>query len=254
MTSAGPRKSEEGGLGEDVTGMLVREDFACFWIFDGVSDNHILKNETGEYFSSRLLAQSIAWAMQTQLSNINGEGFDLKITFEKACEMALESLQEKINKLTSTEKANLITMIRNREIPTIATTALVGLLSKQGDLKIYRIGVDKFVALPQGKLVDPKKDGSIVDRIAFALDMDKTGQLTVKATPINDHAQYFQSLNNVTTVIGATDGISNTLLNWLKAQKNLDFANPTVRKMVANNRDQTHDDKSLCIIQIKALN
>jgi uncharacterized membrane protein YciS (DUF1049 family) len=253
MTSAGPRKNDEIGLGEDVTGMLVREDFACFWIFDGVSDNHILKNDTGEYFSSRLLAQSLALGLQMQLSNINFESFDLQMALEKACTQALKNIQEKIDKLLISEKKQLLNAIQKGDIPTIATTVLVGLLSKQGNLKIYRIGVDKWLALPNGQLIDPKKDGAITDRIAFSLD-ESNGQLVVKMAQINDLARYAKSLDNISTVIGATDGVSSTLLNWLKAQKQLDLANPNIRKIIANNRDYTGDDKSLCIIQLKQLN
>ena len=74
MVTAGPRKNfmenaKEGdfGLGEDIAGTLVMRDKVYFWVLDGTSDSPILKknDDKEEYFSSRLLAQTIAWELQS---------------------------------------------------------------------------------------------------------------------------------------------------------------------------------------------
>lgn len=261
MMTAGPRKkfmSEPGAdvdLGEDVCGFTLKEDKVLIWLLDGTSDLHCLKNPVThqDYFSSRLLAQSVAAKLKLFVEKNSGESID-KVILKILDEVKVNWLIS-INALPDAEKEILSKNIDNDNLPECATTVLVAQLRLDGRLTVYRSGDSKMFLynLQDDRLTHLQtelagKNEESNDRIFFRLGKNKHGSFDLLS---NQPEFEIANQENIQTVIGCSDGIGKLTEHTLQHQ----YANnpDAIKAEIANQVQGTADDKSLCIFQIKSL-
>ena len=261
MLTAGPRKkfsNEENAdidLGEDVSGFAHFGNKSLFWLLDGTSDSPVLKNpETKrEYFSSRLLAQSLAYHLQNEFEKYNNFNSLVNTAIEKTkiewCETLL--------KLPVTIQNKLKASIRKNISPICSATLVLGQLDLNGNFEGYRIGDSKILLYEKENMAmtrvvtsfgeKPKEDN---DRIFFKLALDKENNLTIK---YNKQPRYsIEKQENINTLIAISDGIGTVSETQLKL--NYPKAANIIMKELPKFPNNTFDDKSLCILQIRKNN
>ena len=135
MMTAGPRKKRmselnaDKDLGEDVCGFILKGDDILTWLLDGTSDFYCLRNPVThrEYFSSRLLAQSIARELKNHFGEGRMEAFDQTMT--TIINDVKSNWMKAISLLPDSEKDVLKNNIKSGNFPECATTVLIGGLS-----------------------------------------------------------------------------------------------------------------------------
>lgn len=256
MMTAGPRKkalSDPGSdvdLGEDICGCQVYGSEVYCWVLDGMSDMDVLKDETGkEYFSGRLLAQSLA----TRINNA------LPIA-EKTALSALVDLvildvktdwNMRLQQLSGNEKEKLRAAIAGKNYPFCGTTLLLAALTLDGDFNSVRFGDSKmllFGTSTHGLLL---RDSVLADKetatpsIFFKIDVQPGGELRVDSNPVKPEivaAQQIQAL------IGFSDGIGAATEAFLRSYAGDPEA---TRNEISSQVQGTRDDKTLCFISIR---
>jgi hypothetical protein len=251
MVTAGPRKNfmenaKEGdfGLGEDIAGTLVMRDKVYFWVLDGTSDSPILKknDDKEEYFSSRLLAQTIAWELQFACtSNKTRKSIEI---LKEAIESTQIDLKSNIDELSGKDKEGLIQKLKIQNNIMCSTTVIFGSLDINGNLDVSRIGDSRIVTKPAHKQED--KTGR-----AFAILINNGDFFEVAFNPIDDTKFQIIEMSGVETVIAMSDGISKLSEKWLNAIPKLNLSDINIRRTIAQTQQLTCDDKSMCIIQIR---
>ena len=254
MVTAGPRKDftndpSEGdfGLGEDVVGLMTVRNSTYFWILDGTSDSN--KIYTGankrEIFSSRLLAQSVGWNIQKVFKDYPFEA-NSKLLLLKALEQVEIEWNKRIKGIKESEKKSLIDKLLEVKSMQCSTTILLGNISLDGKLDVCQIGDSKLIATPS-PLSPPKSKG----RFFANLSLDSDHFLKIVFNDLEDAESLQFTAENIHTVIAMTDGISSNTESWLRVQKDIDFTNTQIREVLASRKENTQDDKAICIIQIK---
>lgn len=251
MMTAGPRKSFpenaiEGdfGLGEDVAGALVQSDKVYFWVLDGTSDSPVLKmnNNKEEYFSSRLLAQSIAWELHDECSKWPEKKSILML--KEAIEATQVDWRSRIESLSETDKEALIKKLNIYQNIMCSTTVVFGSLDINGNLDVCRIGDSRIVTKPPHNKED--KAGRV-----FAILIDNGDHFELSFSPFEDAKCQSIEMEGVETIIAMSDGVSKLAEKWLNVITKLDFSDIKIRRTMAQMQHSTCDDKSMCIIQIK---
>lgn len=263
MMTAGPRKKfmsepdADKDLGEDVCGFVAGKNNVLFWVLDGTSDLHCLKNpgDNREYFSSRLLAQFLAQKFRNSFTEKFEEGFDEVVA--KCIEEVKQEFLERINDLPDDEKFFLKKYIENKNFPECATTLLIACLSLPGDFISYRSGDSKmllFRALAQNEfeMVETplsEKNEQSNDRLFFRLMLTENGKFDIYC---NKPDREIIREKNIHSAISFSDGIGiNTELLLKEEYKK----NPQlVRNEIIYQVQSTGDDKSICFIEIKEEN
>jgi len=253
MSTAGPRKNfnedaHEGDydLGEDVVGCFTRKDKTYFWLLDGTSDNPIFKTEDkNELFSSRLLAQEVAWHIQKILWNnynnaeLNSEDI-LKLSFHNI----QKNWNEKFENLSENDRQLLLDILKDKKQMIVSSTVIFGIIDLNGNLDVSRIGDSKIVTNPANEF-DENTGRLFV--IAFRPEEDET--IKIDLNPFEDtRFQHFKQ-ENVESLIVASDGISRNTIKWLNIVP-FDFRDENLRKTISAIKHKTCDDKAMCIIQI----
>lgn len=251
MVTAGPRKNfnenakdSDFGLGEDVAGTLVMRDKVYFWVLDGTSDSPILKknDDKEEYFSSRLLAQTIAWELQFACT-ANKARKSIEI-LKEAIENTQVDLKTNIEELSDKDKEGLIQKLKIQNNIMCSTTVIFGSLDINGKLDVSRIGDSRIVTKPAHKQED--KTGR-----AFAILINNGDFFEVAFNPFEDTKCQIIEMEGVETVIAMSDGISKLSEKWLNAIPKLNLSDINIRRTIAQTQQLTCDDKSMCIIQIR---
>lgn len=257
MLTAGPRKNfneqpAEGdfGVGEDVAGLICKKEWVYFWVLDGTSDSEKIKvlhpkrpNEQIELFSSRLLAQTIAWNIQQVLRQPEAAAINPKYILHTAIAETRQEWQEKIEQLSVSSQLSLRELLRQRKNMQCSTTVLFGKLSIKGELEVCQIGDSSILTHPPLQQEIQSRDRqfallSLGQYDDIVLKFNKTQSHNIKQDPVH-------------TVLAMTDGISYHTQNWLKGLTSIDFSHPHIRKILAQQRPNTQDDKAICIVQIK---
>ncbi|HEX7904864.1 MAG TPA: hypothetical protein VF487_13390 [Chitinophagaceae bacterium] len=257
MMTAGPRKkpmnepNSDKDLGEDVCGFVTVGDQLLVWLLDGTSDLYCLRNPVNkrEYFSSRLLAQSIARGLKTHFL-INKLG-SLDEAMIKVLTEVKNDWMHTIKNLPESEKNVLKNNIRQANFPECAATVLVGRLSLDGTLNVYRSGDSKMFLFADNRnfLNTSLGDKNVKsnDRVFFRIVSDQAGEPDILHNqPLFESNSY----SHIETMIGFSDGIGKeTEEQFQKA-----FAkNPEeVREEIMYQLQGTEDDKALFIIEIKS--
>ncbi|MDB5141447.1 MAG: hypothetical protein JWQ66_160 [Mucilaginibacter sp.] len=260
MVTAGPRKNfdtdaKEGdyGLGEDVAGFIIQKDKAFFWVLDGTSDSDKLTkpilttdNQEVEYFSSRLLAQSIGWNLQQLIRDELPSKFNATLLLQQAIKTTESEWKNKITALDKSDHEALLNALQDRNgVLQCSTTAVFGVLCLDGRLDICRIGDTKIIAYPSSNNF-ARSTGR-----QFVTLQQKDDGVSLSFNEFNDVRSQNIQLNGIKTLLVMTDGISNQMETWLKNSNNINFSDRNTREIFAQFKQKTYDDKALCIIQIK---
>lgn len=261
MMTAGPRKKpmsdphSDIDLGEDVCGFISDSNGVFVWLLDGTSDDYPLKNPLSnrEYFSARLLAQSIGDGLRNKFTGSQHDSFAnmLQQTIE---EVKVNWLQT-INALPDEEKEMLRRNITNKNFPHCSTTALIARLQKNGSLDAYRVGDSKMLLFS----VSPDNDWNVVDtslaeknengadRIFFRLELKEDDNFDIVS---NGNLEYdIEAANNVHTMICFSDGIGLETEQSLKQDYKADPVK--TKRQIMYEVQGTGDDKSICFIELK---
>lgn len=253
MMTAGPRKkmNVDRDLGEDVCGFIMKGNEALMWLLDGSSDffDPLLNPENKrEYFSSRLLAQSLG----RKLRNL--------ITLEKAAslETVVDNITKEvkedwllnINSLPETEKNILRKNLKDGIQPDCAATVLIARLTVDGDLKICRTGDSKLLSFigKAGKIDVDTALASKNDKIgpvSFLMNLDQNNFDII----IRKSKPEITERTNVLSVIGYSDGIGKATEKTLIEDYPVDAEK--ARNEIISQLQGTSDDKSMFIIEIK---
>lgn len=259
MMTAGPRKPMKNSamtdmdLGEDVCGFIMKADEVMVWVLDGASDYTCLRDPVSkkEYFSSRLLAQSIARKLKPHFASANFESFD-KTLLTMLSDVKTNWL-ELVNSLRESEKAILKEDIRSGGVPECSCTAVVGRLTLNGDLDVYRTGDCKLLSYAasgnQKVLVDSSlstKNNSSFDWIFFRMILTENDEFDIQ---YNQPLFEIVTLQHIQTIIGFSDGIGQVTQETLK--KEYPKNSEAMRNEIIYQLQGTGDDKSLFIVEIK---
>lgn len=259
LMTAGPRKkpmnesNSDKDLGEDVSGFVMAGNEILVWLLDGTSDFYCLRDPVSkrEYFSSRLLAQSIARKLKASFSRNRSEALDTTVNI--IINEVRSDWMKVISGLPDPEKSVLKKNIDGGNFPECAATILVGKLSLEGDLTVYRsgdckmilfTGTDKNRSVLNTTLADKNEKSN--DRIFFRLIVTENGELNlVHNTPLFEIVRH----HNVQTMIGYSDGIGSKTEQLFR----LGYAKDPegVREELIYQMQGTEDDKALYIIEIK---
>ena len=257
MMTAGPRKKpmnepdSDKDLGEDVSGFITVGDQLLVWLLDGTSDLYCLKNPVNkrEYFSSRLLAQSIARGLKSHFTIDKSESLDAAMA--KVLSEVKNDWMITIKNLPESEKSVLKNNIREGNFPECAATVLVGRLSLDGTLNVYRSGDSKmFLFTDNSNFLDTplgSKNDLSNDRVFFRIVAGQQGEPDiVHNQPLFETNSY----SHIETMIGFSDGIGKETEEQLQKA----FANNPegVREEIMYQLQGTEDDKALFIIEIKS--
>ncbi|RDC62688.1 protein phosphatase 2C domain-containing protein [Adhaeribacter pallidiroseus] len=260
LLTAGPRKKymsdpeADKDLGEDVCGLVTNQQQLLLWVLDGTSDQYCLRHpiDKKEYFSSRLLAQSIANKLRmafTQLSTTS-----LEQVLNQAITAVKTDWLRHLQDLPPEEQTVLQANILNKNIPECATTLLFGTLSLAGNLTAYRSGDCKMVLYTQphqnqaALLETPllAKNEASNDRLFFRLIINPAGEFDIlHNTPKFEIIQHSQ----VHALAAFSDGIgleTETRLREL-ADKSLE----SMREDIIYQLQGTADDKAICFVEIR---
>lgn len=257
MVTAGPRKNfnehpAEGdfGVGEDVAGLICKREFMYFWVLDGTSDSEKIKvvhpkrpDQHIELFSSRLLAQTIAWNIQQALRHPEAAAMTTEHILHTAIAETQEEWKEKIEQLSVSSSLSLRELLRQRKNMQCSTTALLGKLSIHGQLEVCQIGDSSVLTHPPLQQTIQSRD-----RQFALLSLGHLDNIILKFNSTQSHKI---EQDHIHTVLAMTDGMSYHTQNWLKELTNIDFSHPHIRKILVQQRPNTQDDKAICIIQIK---
>ena len=260
MMTAGPRKkfmsepNADKDLGEDVCGFVAGKNNVLFWVLDGTSDLHCLKNpqDNREYFSSRLLAQFLAEKLRDSFKEKYEEGFDDVVT--SCIDEVKKEFLEQINNLPEDEKFFLKKYIDNKNFPECATTLLIASLSLNGDFCSYRSGDSKMLLFgpPEENELDmvetslSEKNEQSNDRLFFRLMLTEKGQFDIHYNRPNHE---IINKKNISSAISFSDGVGMRTEQLLKEEYK---RNPQlIRKEIIYQLQSTGDDKSICFIEIK---
>jgi len=255
MMTAGPRKklNVDKDLGEDVCGFLMAGDEVFFWLLDGASDyfDPLVNPETKrEYFSSRLLAQSIARKLRSHYAERKMEAFEQ--TMATAVNDVKTDWLKSINSLPETEKRVLKNNIKDGIQPDCATTVLIACLSLGGELNVYRSGDSKMLVYSSAGGQKAYIDSSLstkndkIGPVSFLLGLTPTNEFDII---IRQSKSEIIKLEKIQTIIGFSDGIGKETEKALI--KEFPLNTETVRTDIIYELQGTGDDKSLCIIEIK---
>jgi len=247
MSTAGPRKNfnedaNEGdyGLGEDVAGCFTRKGKTYFWLLDGTSDNPIVKTEDGnEIFSSRILAQEVAWHIQKILWTDNND-----VSSRDILKLSVQDIQknwsDKFKELSENDKQILRGILKDKNQMLVSTTVIFGIIDLKGNLDVSIIGDSNIVTSPSNEFKEN------TGRLFIIASNDS---IEIASNPFEDMRCLHYKYENINSLIVASDGISKNTIKWLNNIP-FDFREEGIRKTVLAIKHKTCDDKAMCIIQI----
>lgn len=261
MVSAGPRKrplnepEADKDLGEDVCGLLMMPNEAVVWLLDGTSDFYVLRTpgDHREYFSSRLLAQSIGRCIRNYF--IDPRPVALADAMHAIIEEVRLHWVDLVNRLPAGEVEVLSKNIAAGNCPECAATILVARLSITGALDVYRSGDCKALLYKENRsgseyYPSPLEDKNPKsnDRIFFRMVAGDGGRLDIRR---NEPLFEVVKEDEVQTVIGISDGVGvNTQFHLMK---NFAADSEAARKDIIHQVQGTEDDKSIYILEIKPI-
>lgn len=257
LMAAGPRKDLSGkekdtSLGEDVCGLVTGPEEAVTWVLDGTSDSRILRNPDNdrEYFSCRLLAQSLARQLKACFAAPGEDG--LRELVQRAAAAVRAEWIRTLESLPAAEQQLLLDMVQEGRWPVCSTAVLIARLSLDGRLRAYRCGDSKLLVFAERdhQLVHAGtalsgKHPFVNDRLYFKIITNEAGVLDIwYSDPENEQI----SEDDVRVLIGFSDGIGDLSVALMKQR--YAQAPDKVREELAYQLQGTGDDKSLCILEI----
>jgi len=252
MSTAGPRKNfiedaQDGdyGLGEDVAGCFTRKNKTYFWLLDGTSDNPIFKTADGnELFSSRLLAQEVAWHIQKILWHNNNDELSSEDILKLSFQDVQKNWNEKFEKLSGDDRQILLDILKDKKQMIVSTTVIFGIIDLDGNLDVSQIGDSNIVTSPAKEF-----DENTGRLFVIACRTEEDESIKIDLNSFEDTRCLHFKHENIKSVIVASDGISKNTIKWLKFAP-FDFREENIRKTISAIEHKTYDDKAMCIIQI----
>ncbi len=258
LVSAGPRKArgEETDLGEDVCGLVTISNKTFFWLMDGTSDGVVLRNPSNgyEYFSSRLLAQSIAIkarARAAEFETNSPQPLMANVMNDVRADWLLTMAH-----LPEQEKSFLMNNIKNGKKISCSTTVLLGSLSLSGELTTCRTGDStlllfgndngKLTLLPSS-LNREKAVTGLGTYLVLSLDASGKLDLTIVETTYETIRE-----QNVKAIIGFSDGLNSRFEKRLSDLFTKDSR--IARKDLVLQPQDLGDDMSFYMVEIKTNN
>jgi hypothetical protein len=259
LLTAGPRKKPVNGqmfdadLGEDACGFVLGNENVLFWLLDGTSDKDDIRNSANHqgYFSSRLLAQSIAGRLKSVIKPGSPKSMDQMVLM--IADQVKENWLSYIEALSDVEKVALAMAIKQSKFLECATTIIIAQITLNGQLTVYRSGDSKMflytmeggkLQLMQSPLASKNENSN--DRLFFRLLINDDESFNIVFNhPIFEIVQR----QNVQTVIVCSDGIGKLTEEFLTYEYT---GNPdAIRAEITKQVQATADDKSLCILNIR---
>jgi hypothetical protein len=259
LLTAGPRKKPLNGqmfdadLGEDACGFVLENENVLFWLLDGTSDKDDIRNSANHqgYFSSRLLAQSIAGRLKSVIKPGSSRSMDQMVLL--IADQVKENWLSYIEALPHVEKAALVMAIKQSKFLECATTIIIAQINLNRQLTVYRSGDSKMflytmeggkLQLMQSPLASKNENSN--DRLFFRLLINDDESFNIVFNhPIFEIVQR----QNVQTVIVCSDGVGKLTEEFLQYEYT---DNPdAIREEITKQVQGTADDKSICILNIK---
>lgn len=253
MMTAGPRKkmNVDRDLGEDVCGFIVSGNEVLAWLMDGSSDffDPLVNPDTNrEYFSSRLLAQSLGRKVRGILAS--PQRSSLSDELDKIIKQVRDEWLMELNALPDPEKSVLRKNLKDGVRPDCASTVLIMRVNINGDMEVCRTGDSKLLSFTA-------KNGGLNVDTTLASKNDKVGPVSfLLGVKDNDfdivirHSKpEITERNRIFSVIGFSDGIGKTTEKTLINEYAID--SDKARNEIISQLQGTGDDKALFIIDIK---
>lgn len=253
LMSAGPRKSQDTGLGEDSCGLILRTDRCFFWIADGTSESAVLEHRTSRVsFSSRRLAHDLGDSFRRQALNgpeVREESSDSHTLIDRLLRTSLDEVMQKwselLKQLQANDKPYLDSAFNEASgnFKDFSSTFLCGVMTTCGSLQIGCYGDSPFAVKIDNEVqvVRPKNL-----RFFMRLNRDIDGY---SFTTSKEFATEGFCFDNVSLLIAGSDGIGR-LPEMVKALIG-ELAFSEIRTQFSLYEPRTHDDKALCILSLE---
>ncbi|MCB2380446.1 protein phosphatase 2C domain-containing protein [Hymenobacter sp. BT635] len=253
LLSAGPRKStRDTELGEDVTGTVLTSERIVFWVLDGTSDTVVISSSQGrDLLSSRLFCLAISAALH-QLAHRYEDTHQLaKAAFDAAIQQLRNHLEEHQAVFKSFVE-------KEQQTPhwDVSTTMLLGILSKTGELDLFRIGDSKAICFDDTKQVvstpiDQKPASIGLGRVYARLVRGEPMTLELYA-PDRSEQLHRGHASGVRRVIAFSDGIGPGTEQYLQRM----LGQRTYGQFhdgLSRTPNKTYDDKALVLVSFEAM-
>lgn len=253
MMSAGPRKSDDSGLGEDACGLILRSDLCFFWIADGTSESAILEDANRKInFSSRILAQELGESFRKQTLNSTQlkQKLDLKENvigslLESSLESVFESWSKKLHQVQSVSREYFDENFSEAtgDIKDFSTTFLCGVLTTNGYLQVVCFGDSPFVvnSANEIKVIRPQN-------YRFFMRLNRENNEYFFSTSKTFNTEIF-AFEDISFIVAGSDGVGRIpeLVQALAGK----FSFSEIRSKFALYNPNTKDDKTLCILSLE---
>jgi hypothetical protein len=256
MMSAGPRKSEDSGLGEDACGLILRSDLCFFWIADGTSESATLEDKSHRVnFSSRILAQGLGENFRKQILNstqlkekVNAKEDVISNLLKSSLDGVMEKWSELLNQIQSTDKVYLDSNFSEAtgDIKDFSSTFLCGVLTTNGHLQVGCYGDSPFlvksVGVDEPKIIRPENY-----RFFMRLNRGADNYFFNTSKNLNTESCCFEGIS---LIVAGSDGIGRLpeLVQALAGK----FSFGEIRSNFALYDPNTKDDKVLCILSLES--
>lgn len=250
LVSAGPRKDKEKDteLGEDSCGIYNTPEGTYFWILDGTSDSKQIESENKHIFSSRLLAQQMSNNFQeiigsNEFNNLK-EKKSLKFVLEKAVLTTEKSITEGLKNASAEIQKEITQSFIENNNPFCSTTVLLGLLSKNGELRYFYLGdsiVLSFKNINGNYSLIQNDKNENPSRLFMSLVQDGNSFSIQK----NDYSKKVVEpilKQNVDYILAFSDGIG-------VSEKALTINPKLLLSKIAFTEQKTYDDKTLIVLE-----
>lgn len=253
LMSAGPRKQNDSGLGEDAGGLLLNGDRCFYWISDGTSETAILENKDLRVdFSSRRLAQELGESFRLQIVYSDVSKANITLEDKVIGALLIQSMNAVMLKWSSSldevlradksflDKAFDSAVTDNMEF---SSTFQCGVLTSNGILQVGCFGDSPFLIKKKNRthLYRPKN-------FRFFMRLNREDNL-YSFTTSNEFAIEEYSFDEITFVAAGSDGVGR-LLEFVHSMGPR-FTFTRIRNKFSWFMPNTHDDKTLCILSLE---
>jgi len=248
--SAGPRKRDlaEGDdtqLGEDASGVLIRNDTCYFWLADGASDSDKIHGNGEVLFSSRILAQDLGALfikeVKERCKTVPAE--DLKDIFLTVLDKARQEWQRRLSEIKTQDAPSMC----EKNSLDFSAVFLCGCLKTDRSLSVIYYGDAEFIYQKDGKVEEPPSN-----KHRFFLRINKGVLISDWTVVTTKEHKLGPQLNttHVNWVIAGTDG--SKLLSVVKKLEEPLLADPmqSLHEHLRIFKPRSWDDKTLCVVRV----
>lgn len=252
LMSAGPRKDNDTGLGEDASGLILTHEHCFFWISDGTSESAILEDKSRKInFSSRVLAQDLGESFRKQIVGFSELRDRLNAKENVIGQLLTESLDGVMVKwseaLDSIQVSHTEVLKDNFDESAgnsndFSSTFLCGVLTSAGQLQVGCFGDSPF-------LVQISNETRVVRPNNYRFFMrliNNEGHYYF--TTSNSYEIETYAFDDVRLLVAGSDGVG--LIPELVKALSGKFSFSEIRSKFSFYDPRTKDDKVLCILSL----